>query len=327
MRQVGWVVRAALWSVAAFGLQTAAWADGAWQPQRAVKVVVANGAGSAPDLLARQVGHVVSQHWSHAVVVENKGAAGGVSAIDAVVKSHADGHALLVAGDSAITIMPNVQHKLPYDVKNDLVPVTKLGQSDFVIVARADRGFQNLKDLVAAAKAKPGSISYASSGTGGAQHLGMEQLKQRAGFYATHIPYRGGPQGLQDVLSGQVDVMMIAMAPALPHIQSGKLTALAVTGGQRHALLPKVATVGETYAGFEAGAWFGLFAPKGTPAEVVQSLSAQVDAALKDPHLVQTLHKQGISPVGQGPQVFAKQVQSEDVRIAQLVRKIGLSVE
>lgn len=296
-------------------------------PARSVKLVVANGPGSAPDLLARQLGNVVGKDWKQAVVVENKGAAGGVSAVDAVVKAQSDGYTLLVGGDSAITIMPNVQRNLPYDVKNDLLPVTKLGQSDFVLVANPKKGFKNVQDFVSYAKAHPGKINYASSGTGGAQHLAMEQFKQRAGFFATHIPYRGGPQGLQDVLAGQVDVMLIAIAPALTQIQSGKLTALAVSGLQRHALLPQVQTLAESYKGFEAGAWFGLFAPKGTPAVVVQAIAKDADKALKDPELRKSLLQQGITPVGEGQQVFAKQIKTEDVRVAQLVRTIGLSVE
>ena len=145
-------------------------------PARSVKLVVANGPGSAPDLLARQVGNLVGRDWKQAIVVENKGAAGGVSAVDAVVKAQPDGYTLLVGGDSAITIMPNVQRNLPYDVKNDLVPVTKLGQSDFVLVANPRKGFKTLQDFVAYAKSHPGKINYASSGTGGAQHLAMEQF-------------------------------------------------------------------------------------------------------------------------------------------------------
>ncbi|MEX8192525.1 Bug family tripartite tricarboxylate transporter substrate binding protein [Comamonas guangdongensis] len=317
-----------VWALlAASGVSGAAMAQQPEFPARSVKLVVANGPGSAPDLLARQVGNLVSREWKQAVVVENKGAAGGVSAVDAVVKSPADGYTLLVGGDSAITIMPNVQRNLPYDVKNDLVPVTKLGQSDFVLVANPRKGFRNLQEFVSFAKSHPGQINYASSGTGGAQHLAMEQLKQRAGFFATHIPYRGGPQGLQDVLAGQVDVMLIAVAPALPQIQSGKLTALAVSGVRRHPLLPQVPTVAESYKGYEAGAWFGLFAPKGTPAAVVQSLARDADRALKDPELRQALLQQGITPVGEGQQVFAKQIRSDDVRVAQLVRSIGLSIE
>ncbi|MFD2754812.1 Bug family tripartite tricarboxylate transporter substrate binding protein [Comamonas terrae] len=313
--------------LAATCVQGAAMAQQPEFPVRPVKLVVANGAGSVPDLLARQVGSLVSREWKQAVVVENKGAAGGVAAVDAVVRAPADGHTLLVGGDSAITIMPNVQRNLPYDVRNDLVPVTKLGQSDFVLVANPRKGYRTLKEFVAFAKAHPGQVNYASSGTGGAQHLAMEQFKQRAGFFATHIPYRGGPQGLQDVLAGQVDVMLVAVAPALTQIQSGKLTALAVSGLQRHPLLPQVQTLAETYKGFEAGAWFGLFAPKGTPAAVVQAVARDTDRALKEPELRQALLQQGITPVGEGQQVFARQIRSDDVRVAQLVRAIGLSVE
>ena len=296
-------------------------------PARAVKLVVANGPGSVPDLLARQVGNLVSKEWKQPVLVENKGAAGGVSAVDAVVKAQADGHTLLVGGDSAITIMPHVQRNLPYDVKSDLVPVTKLGQSDFVLVANPRRGFHSLQDFVRYAKGHPGKINYASSGTGGAQHLAMEQFKQRAGFFATHIPYRGGPQGLQDVIAGQVDVMLIAVAPALPQIESGKLTALAVSGVRRHPLLPQVPAMTESYKGFEAGAWFGLFAPKGTPPAVVQAIAQDTDRALKDSELRQSLLQQGITPVGEGQKRFASQIHSDDVRVAQLVKTIGLTVE
>jgi tripartite-type tricarboxylate transporter receptor subunit TctC len=327
VEQASWVIRAVSTVAVAVGLHGVAWAQAGDFPQRPVKLVVANGAGSAPDLLARQVARRVAKEWGLPLTIENKGAAGGVTAVDAVVKANPDGHTLLVAGDSAITIMPNVQAKLPYDIHQDLLPVTKLGQSDFVVVAAPSKGWRSLADVVRNAKARPGQLSYASSGTGGAQHLAMEQFKQRAGIFATHIPYRGGPQGLQDVLSGQVDMMMVALAPALPHIQSGKLAALAVTGAQRHPLLPQVPAVAESYAGFEAGAWFGLFAPKGTPAALVQSWAVQVDQALKDPALLQALLQQGITPVGEGPQVFARQVRDDDLRIAQLVRRIGLTVE
>ena len=319
--------RTALALAAVAGVQSMAMAQQPEFPSRPVKLLVANGAGSVPDLLARQVGNQMAKDWKQPIVVENKGAAGGVSAVDAVVKSPADGYTLLVGGDSAITIMPNLQRNLPYDVKQDLVPVTKLGQSEFVLVASPKKGYTNLQDFVAAAKLHPGKINYASSGTGGAQHLAMEQFKQRAGFFATHIPYRGGPQGLQDVIAGQVDVMLIAVAPALPQIQSGKLTALAFSGLKRHPLLPQVPTVAETYKGFEAAAWFGLFAPKGTPEAVVQALAQNTDRALQDPELRRSLIAQGITPVGEGQQVFAKQIRSDDVRVAKLVRDIGLSIE
>ncbi len=296
-------------------------------PARAVKLLVANGPGSAPDILARQVGQQLSKGWSQPVLVENKGSAGGVSAVDAVVKSTPDGHTLLVGGDGAITIMPHLQQHLPYDVKQDLVPVIKLGQVDFVLVAHPRHGFKTVQDLVKAAKARPGGLNYASAGTGSALHLSMELLKQRAGFFATHIPYRGGPQGLQDVLAGQVDAMFIAVAPALAHIQSGKLVALAVSGAQRNPLLPQVPTVGETYAGYQSATWFGLFAPKGTPQPVLQQLARDAGQTLADPQLRSQLAQQGIQTTGETQQAFARQVQGDYVRYAQLVQAIGLKLE
>ena len=296
-------------------------------PTRAVKLLVANGPGSAPDILARQLGQQLTKGWSQPVLVDNKGSAGGVSAVDAVVKSAPDGHTLLVGGDGAITIMPHLQQHLPYDVRQDVVPVAKLGQVDFVLVAHPRAGFKTVQDLVQAAKAKPGRLNYASAGAGSALHLSMELLKQRAGFFATHIPYRGGPQGLQDVLAGQVDAMFIAVAPALAHIQSGKLVALAVSGAQRNPLLPQVPTVGETYPGFQSATWFGLFAPKGTPQPLLQQLTRDTQQALADPQLRRQLAQQGIQTTGETQQAFAKQVQGDYARYAQLVQTIGLKLE
>lgn len=296
-------------------------------PARAVKLLVANGPGSAPDILARQVGQQLSKSWGQPVLVENKGSAGGVTAVDAVVKSAPDGHTLLVGGDGAITIMPHLQQHLPYDVKSDVVPVVKLGQVDFVLVANPRQGFQTVQDLVNAAKANPGRLNYASAGSGSALHLSMELLKQRAGFFATHIPYRGGPQGLQDVLAGQVDAMFIAIGPALAHIQSGKLTALAVSGAQRNPLLPQVPTVGETYKGYQSATWFGLFAPKGTPQAVLQQLARDANQAVTDPQTRRLLAQQGIQPTGETAQAFAQQVRGDYARYAQLVQTIGLTLE
>lgn len=320
-----WVSRAVWAAVAAVGVQSMAMAQDF--PSHSVKMLVPNSAGSAPDLLARQVGQLLTQKWGQSVVVENKGASGGVQAVDAIAKSPADGHHLLVGGDGALAIMPHLQPNLPYDVQKDVVPVVKLGQVEYVLVANPKTGFKTLQDLVQAAKAKPGQINFASAGTGSALHLTMELLKQRAGFYATHIPYRGGPLGMQDVLAGQVDVMFIALAPSLPHIRSGKLVALATSGPKRNALLPDVPAVAESYAGYQSVTWFGLFAPKGTPADVIQKIERDATAVLTDGALRQQLARQGIATTGEGQQVFAQQVRGDYQRYAQLISHIGLKLE
>lgn len=152
-----------------------------------------------------------------------------------------------MGADGPITILPNLQASLPYDARRDLLPVVSLGQIDFVLVANPKTGYRSVADFVRAAKAQPGRINYASAGNGSPQQLGMELFKQKAGIYVTHIPYRGGPLGMQDVIAGQVDVMLIAVGPALPHIRSGRLVALGTGGEKRHPLLPEVPTLGESY--------------------------------------------------------------------------------
>ncbi|MET0210552.1 MAG: tripartite tricarboxylate transporter substrate-binding protein, partial [Burkholderiaceae bacterium] len=229
-------------------------------PARPVHIAVANTAGSPPDVLARYLAARLPDAWKQPVVVDNRMGAGGIIAAEALVKAPADGYALLVGADGPITILPNLQANLSYDARRDLVPVVSLGQIDFVLVANPKTGFRTLKDFTAAAKAHPGKYNYASAGNGSPQQMSMELLKQRAGIYVTHIPYRGGPLGMQDVIAGQVDVMFIAIGPALPHIRSGRLVALAVSGEQRDALLPDVPTVAASYEGYRSGTWFGLFA-------------------------------------------------------------------
>ena len=296
-------------------------------PAKPVRVLVPNTPGSSADSIARQVGHRLAEAWQQGVVVENKAGAGGIVAADAVAKSTPDGYTLLLGADGPITILPSMAAPLPYVVKRDLVPVVSLGETDFVLVANPKTGFKNLQDLIAAAKARPGKYNYASAGNGSPQHFGAELLKQAAGIYLTHIPYRGGPLGMADVIAGQVDVMFIAVGPALPHIRAGRLIALASGGEQRHPLLPTVATVAETYTGFRAGTWFGLFAPAGTPPAVLESISAEAGRALADPALRSELAAQGIKTTGYAHVRFQELVGAETRKYAALVKTAGIHAE
>jgi tripartite-type tricarboxylate transporter receptor subunit TctC len=288
-------------------------------------MIVANTAGSTPDVLARYLSTRLSEAWKQPVVIENRAGAGGILAAENIVKSPADGYALLVGADGPITILPNLQAGLPYNPLRDLVPVISLGKIDFVLVAHPRTGFKTLKDLVRAAKAHPGKLNYASAGNGSPQQLGMEMLKQRAGIYVTHIPYRGGPLGMQDVIAGQVDVMFIAVGPALPQIRSGRLVALAVSGEARQPLLPEVPTVAETYPGFRSGTWFGLFAPARTPQAVIDTISADVGRIVQDPKVHADFAAQGIQATGSGQQLFAQQVAAEYQRYARIVKEVGIT--
>ncbi len=296
-------------------------------PAKAVRLTVHNSPGSAPDVLARYLSQRLSEQWKQPVVVDNRGAAGGVVAADALAKSPADGYSLLVGGDGPITILPNLQNNLPYNAQRDLVPVVSLGHVDFVLVAHAKTGFRTLNDFVRAAKAEPGRYSYASAGNGSALQFSMEMLKQQAGFYATHIPYRGGPLGLQDVVAGQVEVMFVALGPALPHIRSGRVVALATTGDKRNTLLPDVPTVGETYAGYRSGTWFGLFAPANTPQPVLDTIAADAGRIIQTPAARAELAAQGIDATGTPQQQFQRQVAAEYGRYAQIVKTAGIKAE
>lgn len=220
-------------------------------------------------------------------------------------------------------MLPN----LPYDARTDLVPVVSLGAIDFVLVANPRTGFRTLRDFTSAAKARPGHYNDASAGNGSPQQLGMEMLKQRAGIHVTHIPYRGGPLGMRDVIAGQVDLMFIAIGPALPHIRSGRLVALAVSGEEPQALLPEVPTVAASYPGFRAGTWFGLFAPARTPQSVVDAIAQDAVRIVRDPAARADLAAQGVQVTGLAAQPFAREVGAEYARYAQIVKTVGIRAD
>jgi tripartite-type tricarboxylate transporter receptor subunit TctC len=296
-------------------------------PTKAVHLTVANTPGSSPDVLARYLSPKLSEVWKQPVVVDNKAGAAGIVAADGTAKAPPDGYELLVGADGPITILPNLRTGIPYDAQRDLVPVVSLGQIDFVLVANPKTGFHTLADFVKAAKARPGRYNYASAGNGSPQHLSMEVLKQKAGIFVTHIPYRGGPIGMQDVIAGQVEVMFIAIGPALPHIRAGKLVALGVGGAQRHPLLPEVPTVADAYPGFRAGTWFGLFAPARTPQPVLDAIAADTGRILRTPAAKADLAAQGIDATGFPQAQFQRQVAGDFVRYGQLAKAVKISLD
>lgn len=296
-------------------------------PAKPLRLLVPNTAGSAADIVARHVGHRLADAWQQPVVVENRAGAGGIVAVDAVAKAQPDGYTLLLGADGPITILPSLSTPLPYEPRRDLIPVISLGETDFVLVANPKTGFRTLQDFVQAARKSPGRYNYASAGNGSPHHFGAEQLKQAARIHVTHIPYRGGPLGMADVMSGQVDVMFIAVGPALPHIQAGRLVALATGGEQRHPLLTAVPTVAETYPGFRAGTWFGLFAPAGTPHAIVDSVQVEVKRILAERSLREELQANGIRPTGYPQNRFQELVVAETRKYGALVKAAGIRVE
>lgn len=296
-------------------------------PTKPVHITVANTPGSSPDVIARYLSPRLAEVWKQPVLVENKAGGAGILAADGLAKAAPDGHSLLVGADGPITILPNIQAGLPYDAQRDLVPVVGLGQIDFVLAANPRTGFRTVADFVRAAREQPGRINYASAGNGSPQQLSMELLKQKTGIFVTHIPYRGGPLGMLDVVAGQVDLMFIAIGPALPHIKAGRLVALGTSGDKRHALLPEVPTVAETLAGYRSGTWFGLFAPARTPQPVLDTVAAEVGRIIQTPEARNALAAQGIEPTGFAQRQFQQQVAAEYERYAQIVKLVGIKPE
>ncbi|MBK1616566.1 hypothetical protein CKO44_24295 [Rubrivivax gelatinosus] len=294
-------------------------------PAKPVRILVGNTAGSGADVAVRIVARQLQDDWRQPVAVENRTGAGGLVAAEAVARSEPDGLTLALSQEGAITIAPALQGRLTFDPIKELAPVVHLADSDYVLVANAATGWRSLGEMIAAAKKRPGAYSYASAGVGSLHHLAFELLKAERDFYFVHIPYRGGSQAVADVASGQAQAMWVSVTAALPHIQSGRLRALAIGGAQRAPLLPGVPTAGETIPGFRVTSWFSLFAPARTPAAVLEQIARDASATLRQPAVLEALRKQGIAPVGGTPAQLAQLVRRDFERYSRLSDRVKLA--
>lgn len=293
-------------------------------PNRPVRIVVASVAGSAPDVLARVIAEKLGTALGQPVIVDNKPGAGGVVGIDAVAKAAPDGYTLAIGHDGTMAINTIVYKSLPYDPATDFAAIAPLGLNEFVLVTHPGTGVRTLQDMIAYAKSRPGKVSYGSAGVGTPNHLFMEQLLKAAGVSMTHVPYKGGPAAVTDLVGGQTDFMLAGIAPALPHVRSGKLVAVAVTQPSRSKVLPDVPTVGETIPGFGMKTWFGLFAPARTPPAVVQKLNAEVRKVLAEKDVQDKLTAQGIVIETGDAATLAATVRSDIARYKALAPEIRL---
>ena len=266
-------------------------------PARTITVVVPLGAGSASDLIARVVMDEVGRQLGQSVIVENRPGAGGTTGANMVAKSTPDGYTILVYG--ALTSAYALYSKLPYDTLKDFVPVISLGQQPLVIVASPAKGYKTLAEMIAAAKAKPGTLNYASAGIGSASHFGAERLRASADFEAQHIPFKGAAEAVTDVLAGRSDFSVQLTATTLPQIRQGTLVALAVSADKRIALLPDMPTTRE--AGLPADSVYpfytGVYLPAGTPREIVERLYREIAKALQAPAVLSRLAPLGVEPM------------------------------
>ena len=296
-------------------------------PSKPVKIIVPFAAGGPADNYARFIGKGLQDALGQSFVVENRPGAGSVIGTDAVAKSAADGYTLLMMSNTQ-TVNETLVPGKPYQLMRDFVTVAPINYSDLVLVANPAAGISNLKDLTAQAKARPGKINYASSGTGTPYHMAGELFKSMAGVYLVHIPYRGSSGARTDVIGGQVEVMFDAVTTMVEQIKAGKVKAIATTGKVRSDVLPDVPTMAEAgLAGYEATIWLGLMAPKGTPKDVVDKLNAAVSKIASQPDVKQLWNKQGAVPMVMTPSVFDKYMQDDIAKWARVIKVANIKVD
>jgi tripartite-type tricarboxylate transporter receptor subunit TctC len=295
-------------------------------PTKPVKIVVPFLAGGTTDIIGRLVAQELSKAGINAVV-ENRPGAGGNIGAEQVAKSPADGYTLFVGTVGTHGINASLYAKLPYDPIKDFAPVTLVASVPNVLVVHPSIPANNVKELIALVKAKPGKYNYASSGNGTSIHLSGELFKSMTGAFITHIPYRGSSAAIADVMGGQVDMMFDNLPTALPHIKSGKLKALGLTSAKQNSAVPGVPTIGQALPGYEASSWFGIFAPAGTPKEIVIKLNQVLVKAISTPEVRERLLTQGAEPVGNTPEQFADYVVAEIAKWAKVVKASGAKVD
>lgn len=309
-------------------------AQGAW-PAKPLRIVVPFAASGTTDILARALAPELQRALGQPVVVDNKPGAGGNSGSAEVAKSAADGYTLLMGTVGTHAINPSLYPKMPYDHVKDFVPVTLVAGVPNVLVmnpaAAQKYGVNTVQDLIKALKANPGKLNMASSGNGTSIHLAGELFKSMTGTFMVHLPYRGSGPALIDLMAGNVDVMFDNLPSAMPHIKSGRLKALAVTSAARSGALPELPTVAEAggplLKGYDASSWFGLLAPAGTPMDIVNRVQQETAKALATPAMKERLLSQGAIPSGIAPAEFAKLIDVETKKWAQVVKASDAKVD
>jgi tripartite-type tricarboxylate transporter receptor subunit TctC len=308
-------------ALAAFTFAAAAFAQ---YPNKSIRIIVPYPPGGTSDILARAVGQKLQEAWGQPIVVENKPGATGNIGADFVAKSPPDGYTLLLADIGSLAIAPSVFTTLPFDPVKDFAPVIMVAYSPHILAAHPSVAAKDVKELIALAKAKPGSLNFAISGIGGANHLAGIDFAMRSGIQWAYIPYKGGSQAITDVMGGQAQVLFNGMLATYPAVKDGKLKALAISSGKRFPAAPDLPTVAESgFPGFETGSFQGIVAPANTPKEIVTLLHATVTKILATPEMRERLEKAGAEVRPQSPEQFGQFIASEKARWAKVVKESG----
>jgi tripartite-type tricarboxylate transporter receptor subunit TctC len=295
-------------------------------PAKPVHILVPYAAGGGVDILARTLGDVVSRQWSQTVVVENRPGAGGVVASQALVAAPPDGATLIVVASGHAT-NPFLYAKMPYDTFKDFTPISLLASSPNILLVRKDSPFKTLGDVIARARAKPGSLSFGHAGNGTSTHLAGELLKNLAAIDMEAIPYKGGAPAINDLLGGQIPLSFNNGPESVGQIEAGTVRALAVTTAARAPFLPDVPSIGETVPGYDTEVWWGLLGPGGMPPDLVDRLSHDFVAALNTDTVKQRLAKLGASPIGSSPQVFDAKIHADYDKWGPIIQAAGMKAE
>jgi tripartite-type tricarboxylate transporter receptor subunit TctC len=298
-------------------------------PQKPVRVIVPFAPGGASDLMPRLVGEKLTAMWGQPVLMENRPGAAGNIGMEAGAKSAPDGYTLLSAPNGNLVVNPHMYSKLAYDVFKDLAPITRIAAVQNVLVVHPDVPANTVKELVALARAKPGTLNFASPGNGSQAHVAVELLKLQLGLDLVHVPYQGVGPAMKDLLGGRINLMVAQVPSALPHVKGGKLRALGVASAAPLAALPDVPTVAAAapLPGFEAVSWYALMAPAGTPREVVAKIHSDIAKALQMPDVRERLAGMGAEPSGESPAELAARIKAEYERWGEVVRKANIKAD
>ncbi len=297
-------------------------------PRKALRLIVPFSPGGGNDTVARAIGSQLAAQLGQPVLIDNRAGAGGIVGAELAAHSAPDGYTLFLGGVGSLAVNPNLHAHLPYDALKDFAPITLLASAPSVLVAHPSIPAATIQAFTAYARANPGKLNYASNGNGSSAQLAAVLYESMAGVRMVHVPYKGLAPALVDLLAGQVQLMFSSMVAILPHIKAGRLRALAVTGRERSALLPEVPTLAESgLPGYEAGSWYGILAPAGTPAPIVARLHEELVRALQDPQVRERLAAEGAQTVGSSPAEFERYIAAESARTGKLLRDANIRME
>jgi tripartite-type tricarboxylate transporter receptor subunit TctC len=297
-------------------------------PVKPIRLVIPYPPGGGSDTIGRPLAQKMGEGLGQQIIVENRGGANGNIGMEAVARSVPDGYTLVFALTAQLAINPGLYRKVPYDPVRDFAPISLLGSGGYLLVVHPSLPVKSLKELIALARSRPGQIAYSSSGNGSGGHLAIELMNSMAGIKMLHVPYKGGGPALMDLIAGQVQVLFATQLASWPHVQSGRVRALAVSTAKRPESVPNLPTLSEAgLPGYDSGVWYGVLAPAGTPREIIVRLNAEVIRALAQPDYRKLLVSNTIEPIGSPPEQLGQYIKSELVKWAKVIKSAGVRID